>query len=91
MIRVLLADDQELVRTGFRLILSGEPGLEFVGEARDGAEAAALSAELVPDVVPMDVRVPRVDGIGARPARPHAGRRARLRVRSREARRDRLR
>lgn len=65
MIRVLLADDQELVRTGFRLILSGEPGIEVVGEARNGAEAAILAAELEPDVVLMDVRMPEVDGIEA--------------------------
>ena len=65
MIRVLIADDQSLVRTGFRLILSGEPELEVVGEARDGAEAATLAAELSPDVVLMDVRMPDVDGIEA--------------------------
>ena len=65
MIRVLLADDQALVRTGFRLILSGEPGIEVVGEAGDGAEAARLAAELRPDVVLMDVRMPEVDGIEA--------------------------
>jgi len=64
-IRVLIADDQSLVRTGFRLILSGEPGIEVVGEARDGAEAAALATELKPDVVLMDVRMPGVDGIEA--------------------------
>jgi DNA-binding NarL/FixJ family response regulator len=64
-IRVLIADDQALVRTGFRLILSGEPGIEVVGEARDGAEAATLAAELAPDVVLMDVRMPEVDGIEA--------------------------
>jgi DNA-binding NarL/FixJ family response regulator len=64
-IRILIADDQSLVRTGFRLILSGEPGIEVVGEARDGAEATALAAELEPDVVLMDVRMPDVDGIEA--------------------------
>jgi DNA-binding NarL/FixJ family response regulator len=64
-IRVLLADDQSLVRTGFRLILSGEPGIEVVGEARDGEEAANLAAELQPDLVLMDVRMPGVDGIEA--------------------------
>jgi len=65
MIRVLLADDQALVRTGFRLILGGEPGIEVVGEAGDGAEAVRLAAELHPDVVLMDVRMPEVDGIEA--------------------------
>jgi DNA-binding NarL/FixJ family response regulator len=64
-IRVLLADDQALVRTGFRLILGGEPGIQVVGEAGDGAEAATLAAELHPDVVLMDVRMPEVDGIEA--------------------------
>jgi DNA-binding NarL/FixJ family response regulator len=64
-IRVLIADDQVLVRTGFRLILGGEPGIEVVGEAGDGAEAAALAGELAPDVVLMDVRMPGVDGIEA--------------------------
>jgi len=64
-IRVLIADDQSLVRTGFRLILSGEAEIEVVGEARDGGEAAVLAAELEPDVVLMDVRMPGVDGIEA--------------------------
>ncbi len=65
MIRVLIADDQVLVRTGFRLILSGEADIEVVGEAGDGAGAASLAAELRPDVVLMDVRMPDVDGIEA--------------------------
>ncbi len=65
MIRVLLADDQDLVRTGFRLILSGEAEIDVVGEARNGAEAATLAARLTPDVVLMDVRMPDVDGIEA--------------------------
>ena len=65
MIRVLIADDQSLVRTGFRLILGGEPGIEVVGEACDGAEAIALAGALAPDVVLMDVRMPDVDGIEA--------------------------
>jgi len=65
MIRVLLADDQSLVRTGFRMILKAEPGIEVVGEASDGAEAVALTRELSPDVVLMDIRMPGVDGIEA--------------------------
>ena len=65
MIRVLLADDQRLVRSGFRMILRADPGLEVVGEAGDGVEAVTLARELRPDVVLMDVRMPRVDGIEA--------------------------
>jgi DNA-binding NarL/FixJ family response regulator len=63
--RLLLADDQELVRTGFRLILSSEPDLEVVGEAGDGAAAVDAARRLLPDVVLMDVRMPGVDGIEA--------------------------
>jgi DNA-binding NarL/FixJ family response regulator len=65
MIRVLLADDQRLVRSGFRMILGAEAGIEVVGEAGDGVEAVALARELEPDVVLMDVRMPKVDGIEA--------------------------
>ncbi|MFC1438638.1 response regulator transcription factor [Streptacidiphilus sp. N1-10] len=65
MIRVLLADDQALVRTGFRMIVENAPDMAVVGEAGDGAEAAALAAELRPDVVLMDVRMPDVDGVEA--------------------------
>lgn len=64
-IRVLLVDDQELVRAGFRLIITSAPGLEVVGEAADGAQALAAAHELRPDVVLMDVRMPGVDGIDA--------------------------
>ncbi|MCU1574404.1 MAG: response regulator containing a CheY-like receiver domain and an DNA-binding domain protein [Micrococcaceae bacterium] len=64
-IRVLLADDQPLLRMGFRLILEGEPDLLIVGEASDGAEAVRLTEALEPDVVLMDVRMPVLDGIGA--------------------------
>ncbi len=65
MIRVLLADDQRLVRSGFRMILRDDPDLEVVGEAGDGEEALALAGELRPDVVLMDVRMPKLDGIEA--------------------------
>jgi DNA-binding NarL/FixJ family response regulator len=65
MIRVVLADDQELVRTGFRLILSAEPDLTVVGEAPDGAAAVQIVRRLRPDVTLMDIRMPRVDGIEA--------------------------
>jgi DNA-binding NarL/FixJ family response regulator len=64
MTRVLLADDQELVRAGFRLILE-LAGLDVVGEASDGAEAVELARRTEPDVVLMDIRMPRMDGIEA--------------------------
>ena len=65
MIRVLLADDQPLVRTGFRMILDSEPGIEVVGEACDGADAVRQAGQLRPDVVVMDIRMPVQDGISA--------------------------
>jgi DNA-binding NarL/FixJ family response regulator len=65
MIRVLLADDQRLVRAGFRMILRAEPDLEVVGEAADGVEAVECARRLKPDVVLMDVRMPRLNGIEA--------------------------
>jgi DNA-binding NarL/FixJ family response regulator len=64
-IRVLLVDDQELVRTGVRLILESEDDLEIVGEARDGSEALAKARRLRPDVILMDVRMPVMDGVEA--------------------------
>jgi DNA-binding NarL/FixJ family response regulator len=64
-IRVLLADDQALVRGGLRALLDAQDGIEVVGEATDGAQAAQLAAEHVPDVVLMDVRMPGVDGLAA--------------------------
>ncbi|GAA4615765.1 response regulator [Saccharopolyspora hordei] len=65
MIRVLLADDQTLVRAGFRSILEGEDDVEVVGEAADGAEAVHRAAALQPDVVLMDIRMPELDGLEA--------------------------
>jgi len=64
-IRVLLADDQPLVRTGFRMILDSEPGIEVVGEGCDGADAVRQAGKLRPDVVVMDIRMPVQDGISA--------------------------
>jgi DNA-binding NarL/FixJ family response regulator len=64
-IRILLVDDQELVRTGFRAILGSVPGLEVVGEAGDGARALELARELRPDVICMDVQMPVLDGLDA--------------------------
>ncbi len=64
-IRVLLADDQQLVRTGFRLILSAEPDIEVVGEAGDGATTVSNARRIRPDVTLMDVRMPGMDGISA--------------------------
>ena len=65
MIRVLLADDQALVRAGFASLLDAEPDIEIVGEAADGAEAVELARRLTPDVVLMDIRMPGLDGIAA--------------------------
>ena len=64
-IRVLLVDDQPLLRTGFRMILSAEPDLQVVGEAAEGAAAVELARRLRPDVVLMDIRMPGMDGIQA--------------------------
>jgi DNA-binding NarL/FixJ family response regulator len=65
MIRVLLADDQALVRAGFGALLDAQEDIEVVGEAEDGEEAARLAGELTPDVVLMDIRMPGVDGLSA--------------------------
>ena len=64
-IRVVIADDQELVRAGFAMVIGSQPDMAVVGQARDGAEAVALAETLHPDVVLMDVRMPSVDGIEA--------------------------
>jgi DNA-binding NarL/FixJ family response regulator len=64
-IRVLLVDDQQLVRTGFRMILADEEGIEVVGEAANGQEAVEAAGTLAPDVIVMDVRMPVMDGVEA--------------------------
>ena len=76
-IRVVLADDQVLVRTGFRALLESEPDITVVGEAGEGAGAVALARQERPDVVLMDIRMPGVDGLTAAKAdrrRPAPGR-----------------
>jgi DNA-binding NarL/FixJ family response regulator len=64
-IRILLVDDQELLRLGFRMILDADLGMEVVGEASNGAEAVELAAKYLPDVILMDIRMPGMDGISA--------------------------
>jgi DNA-binding NarL/FixJ family response regulator len=65
MTTVLIADDQPLPRMGFRMLLDGTPGMTVVGEADNGAQSVRLAAELRPDIVLMDVRMPGIDGIEA--------------------------
>jgi len=64
-VRVLIADDQELVRTGLRVILGAQPGIEVVAEAADGAEAVEMARDLRPDVSLLDIRMPGMDGLAA--------------------------
>jgi DNA-binding NarL/FixJ family response regulator len=64
-VRVVIADDQHLVRTGFRMILAAQPDIEVIGEATTGTEAVTITNELHPDVVLMDIRMPELDGIEA--------------------------
>ncbi|MGW4948537.1 response regulator [Actinoplanes sp. NPDC004185] len=77
-IRVLIADDQELVRAGFAMIIDSRDDLEVVGEAGDGRSAVALAAEVRPDVILMDVRMPGMDGIAAARELARAGHPARI-------------
>ena len=73
-IRILIADDQALVRAGFRMILDAEDDLDVVGEAADGLQAVEQARRLTPDVVLMDIRMPELDGLAATRelARAHA-------------------
>ena len=64
-IRILVVDDERLLRTGFTMILRSEPDLEVVGDAADGFEAVAAAADLHPDVILMDIRMPGLDGLEA--------------------------
>ncbi|MFI7540488.1 response regulator [Actinoplanes sp. NPDC049599] len=65
MIRVMIADDQAMVRTGFGMIIGAQPDMELIGEAADGVEAVAMARRLKPDVALFDIRMPRMDGLEA--------------------------
>ncbi|HEY2072085.1 MAG TPA: response regulator transcription factor [Gaiellaceae bacterium] len=80
MIRILVVDDQPLVRSGFRMVIEERPDLELAGEASDGAQALDLARELDPDVILMDVRMPNLDGVEATRQLVESGTRARILV-----------
>jgi DNA-binding NarL/FixJ family response regulator len=77
-VRVLLCDDQALVRSGFRMILEAREDIEVIGEAEDGAQALEMTWRQLPDVVLMDVRMPRIDGVEATRRLVGAGAEARI-------------
>ena len=79
-IRIVIADDQPLVRSGFRMIIDERADLELVGEAADGEQAVALARELDPDVILMDIRMPKLDGVEATRRLVETGTRARILV-----------
>jgi len=79
-IRVLIADDQPLVRSGFRMIIDERPDLELIAEAEDGEQAITLASELDPDVILMDIRMPALDGVEATRRLVEAGSGARILV-----------
>ena len=95
-VRVLVADDQDMVRAGFAMILGAQDDIEVVGEAEDGERAIAEAARLTPDVLVMDIQMPSLDGIAATRAvlaraRPTPRRRERLSAQERPTRRPRTR
>ncbi len=78
MISVLIADDQDLIRKGLRMLLEAEPDIRVTGEAGDGSQALAQARNLDPDVILMDVRMPGLDGIDATAQLAQAGSRAKI-------------
>jgi DNA-binding NarL/FixJ family response regulator len=79
-VRVLVADDQPLIRSGFRMVIDERADLELVGEAADGEQAIELALELDPDVILMDIRMPKLDGVEATRRLAEAGSRSRILV-----------